>query len=110
MPHQRRSDGGRRPAGEEGGLRGAPGHWRNWIADASRDAGSQHQWQPMGSAGRGKNRREGQTIDAGLARERRVTRRAQVGILMKQSTSLCKNQRDYQQQPERPGVLRSPAR
>jgi len=51
----------------------------------------------MGSAGRGKQGSEGQTISAGLARQRRVSRRVQVGILMEQGTGLCKDQRDNQQ-------------
>ena len=94
--HQQGSDEGRRAAGEEGGLRSAPGQWRTLIAEAGRDVGWQHQRQAMCRAGRGKQRRESQTIDAGLAWQRRVSRRVQVGILMKQGTGLCKNQRDNQ--------------
>ena len=96
MPHQRKSDEGRRAAGEEGSVRSAPGQWRTSIAEAGRDVCLQHQRQAMCSVGRGKQRRESQTIDAGLAWQRRVSRRVQVGILMKQGTGLCKNQRDNQ--------------
>jgi len=64
----------------------------------------------MCSAGRGKQRSESQTLDAGLTRQRPVFRRAQMGILMKQGTGLCKNQRNNQQQPERPGAQNSAAR
>ena len=92
-------------------MRSAPGQWRTLIAEASRDGGSQHQRQALCSAGRGKQRRESQTIDAGLglARLCRVSRRAKVGILMKEGTGLGNNQRDNQQQPERAGVQRSTA-
>ena len=111
MPHQRKSDERRRAAGEEGSLRSAPGQWRTLIAEAGRDVCLQHHWQAMCSVGRGKQRRKSQTIDAGLARERHVSRRAEVGILMKKRPGLRKSQRDNQQHPEgRPGAQRSTAR
>jgi hypothetical protein len=105
VPHQRKSDEGRRAAGEEGSLRSAPGQWRTLIADAGRDVGWQHQRQALCSAGRGEQRSESQTFDAGLTRQGRVSRCVQVGILMKQRPGLCKDQRDNQQHPEeRPGA------
>jgi hypothetical protein len=54
----------------------------------------------MWSAGRREQRSEGQTIGACLGWRGRVSRGAQVGILMKQRSGLCKNQRDNQQHPE----------
>jgi hypothetical protein len=98
--HQRKSDERRWAAGEEGSVRSAPGQRRTSIAEASRDVGLQHQWQTMWSVGRGEQRSESQTIGAGLARQGRVSRSAQVGILMKKRSGLCKNEGDNQHHRE----------